>query len=272
MNFKTKALITIMTLACSAVNAFAADEADKKQCLQEAERCFTQANGLIDSSPSEAMELYNKSILNYKRLIDEFKIQNEHIYYNIANAWLMQGNIGKAILNYRRAEELDGSSTDINGNLNYARSLRADQIPIPVEKKVLETLFFWHYDFSLAGRFYGAVFFWWLSAAMIAMMVITKKKPLPAIAVCCVFIFCTLCLGGSVAYQMQHGKTDNFGVITSETAVARQGDGENYPESFAEPLHSGTEFKLLENRGSWYKIELGNGDTTWVDDGDAEII
>lgn len=272
MNFKIKVLITTTILLCLTLNIFAAETADQKQILQEAERCFTQANGLIDSSPAQAMELYNKSILNYKLLIDEFNIQNEHIYYNIANAWLMQSNIGKAILNYRRAEELDGNSTDINGNLNYARSLRIDQIPVPVEKKVLETLFFWHYDFSLASRYYGAIVFWWLSAVMISIMIITRKRPLPAIAVCCVLLFCTLCLAGSVTYQVQHGQIDNFGVITSETAVARQGDGENYPESFAEPLHSGTEFKLLENRGSWYKIELGNGDTAWVDNDDAEII
>ena len=62
------------------------------------------------------------------------------------------------------------------------------------------------------------------------------------------------------------------GVITLDSVVARQGDGENYPASFTEHLHSGTEFDLLEERRDWLRIELSSGDEAWIPIDSAGII
>ncbi len=265
--------LILLFITISSAFACAADTSSAQQssdCLQDAESSFREANNLIQTDSSKAMELYNKSILNFQKLIDDFGIKNKHLYYNIANAWLMQGNVGKAILNYRRAENLDSSSPDIVGNLNYARSLRTDRIPVPVEKKVLETLFFWHYDFSLKTRLAAAITFWWITCLLIATMIIIKKRPAPLLAVITISLLCTAAFSGSVAFDSFNNT--NYGVVTADQTIARQGDGENYPVSYAEPLHSGTEFRLLEKRQDWMKIELGNGDTTWVSDNDVELI
>jgi len=61
------------------------------------------------------------------------------------------------------------------------------------------------------------------------------------------------------------------GVITTEKVVARQGDGRNYPESFKDPLHAGTEFDLLERRGGWLHIRLVDNSDAWIPDNAAGL-
>ena len=46
--------------------------------------------------------------------------------------------------------------------------------------------------------------------------------------------------------------------------IARKGDGDTYEPSFKEPLHAGAEFKLMENRGEWYQVELADGQRCWI--------
>ena len=62
------------------------------------------------------------------------------------------------------------------------------------------------------------------------------------------------------------------GVITAEEVVARKGDGIAYQRSFVDPLHQGTEFRLLEERAGWYYIELTDGRTGWIPDTSAEMV
>jgi len=48
--------------------------------------------------------------------------------------------------------------------------------------------------------------------------------------------------------------------------------GRNYPPSFKEPLHEGTEFNLLEKRSGWFHIKLFDGSEGWIPDDSAETI
>jgi hypothetical protein len=54
------------------------------------------------------------------------------------------------------------------------------------------------------------------------------------------------------------------GVITAKEVVARKGDGTMYAPTFLDPLHSGTEFQCLEERGEWLHIELADGQACWI--------
>ena len=62
------------------------------------------------------------------------------------------------------------------------------------------------------------------------------------------------------------------GVITDRDVLARQGDGQNYPPSFKDPLHAGTEFDVLERRPGWLHIRLSDNNDGWIPDNTAELI
>ena len=62
------------------------------------------------------------------------------------------------------------------------------------------------------------------------------------------------------------------GVVLSDEVPARKGDSETYEPSFKEPLHAGTEFQLVEDRGNWYHIELADGRRCWLPASDVGLV
>jgi hypothetical protein len=66
--------------------------------------------------------------------------------------------------------------------------------------------------------------------------------------------------------------TAKEGVILAEEVAARKGDGESYSPSFAAPLHEGTEFVLLDERGDWLHIRLMDDRACWIPRSSAGII
>ena len=84
-------------------------------------------------------------------------------------------------------------------------------------------------------------------------------------------IIAALLLTSLASEAIQHQRI-RPGVIVNRQVVARKGDSETYEKSFTEPLHAGTEFKLLESRPDWLEIELADGRTCWVPINSAELV
>ena len=246
-----------------------ATKQDLQVLLEEANAAFRQANATEDRD--QARRLYEQAILLYEKIIVEGDVQNAKLYYNLGNAYLLKDDLGRAILNYRRAETLDGSDLNIRKNLAFARSRRIDRVAPGAERRVLETLFFWHYDFSLRTRFLLACLaFAGLSLALTAMLWLGRGPVNTTVAVATAALL--LALVGSVAVEADYRAETRFGVITAAEVVARQGDGPNYPPSFKDPLHAGTEFELVEQRPGWLHIQLSDGTDAWIPDHAAGIV
>jgi len=250
-------------------------EAEGAISEQEIYSQFREANELFDQGNigegAEAEKLYSEAILKFEKIINEGEIKNAGLYYNLANAYLLKGDIGRAIVNYRKSEKLDDSNPDIKKNLAFARSRRVDQVQVKTEKKVLQTLFFWHYDFPIKVRFFLAcLFFAILCLGLTAIIWLGKRTPLPAVCVVCGILM--LAFTGSVSVENSVSSRVNSGVIVAESVLPRQGDGHNYPPSFKDPLHSGTEFDLIKTQSGWHHIRLSDGSDGWIEQSAAELI
>lgn len=238
--------------------------------LGEANTMFQQANAAA-GNPDRAAELYGKAILLYEKIIEQGRIHNAKLYYNLANAYFLTNDLGRAILNYRRAELLDRGDVNIRNNLAFARSQRIDKVAVTAEKRVLETLFFWHYDFSRRTKFLLACLFFALGCATATVMLWLGRGPArTTIAVLCAIGF--VCFLASVAVEARQRSRTIHGVVTASEIVARQGDGLNYSVSFEDPLHAGTEFVLVERRPGWFHIELSDGSDAWIPDEAAGLV
>ena len=262
----------IVCLFLSATGALTAAELPKEQLYtlyNQANETFRQANSTKDSDQAE--RLYEKAILNFEKIIDQGHIENAKLYYNLANAYFLTGRLGKAILNYRRADKMDDSDGDIQKNLTFARSKRIDKIPVKTERRVLQTLFFWHYDFSLKTKFLLTCIFFGLICVSIILAIWLGRNNVFAISAI-IFAVLMICFLSSVVIEYKTNTGQISGVITVKEAVARQGDGQNYPPSFKDPLHEGTEFDLLEKRPDWYHIKLSDDSDGWIPEDSAELI
>ncbi|AQQ72175.1 hypothetical protein SMSP2_02556 [Limihaloglobus sulfuriphilus] len=236
--------------------------------LSRAEDTFRRAAA---ADGREAADLYQRAAVMYEQIINESQISNPGLYYNLGNCYLMSDDIGRAILNYRRAQRLDSSDPQIHKNLQYALSKRVDKIEVRVERRVLSRLLFWHYDFSLRSRFTAAVISYAVLMLLIAARLLFANARWTVPAAGLVFVI-FICLAGSAAVEHFGIGASRTGVILADSVTARQGNGENYPESFSEPLHEGTEFELLEKRIRWAHIRLFSGDDAWIPISSFELV
>jgi tetratricopeptide (TPR) repeat protein len=270
MKNHTLIILLLVLLVTTSASAALTNEQLNDLAL-DAHLLFRQGNQQAQQGSPQAEQLYDQAILHFQKIIDEGPVANPYLYYNIANAHLLKGDIGRAILNYRRAEQLGSSEPDLQKNLTFARTKRIDKIPVPTEKRVLQTLFFWHYDLAEKTRFFIACLCWTIACLAAAAMLFSSRLRWLRIPLALAMLL-LICLTASLTLNAYHRRANPQGVIIARSIIARQGDGEIYQPSFAEPLHSGTEFHLIKRQLDWLHIKLDNGTNTWIPTTAAEII
>ena len=78
-----------------------------------------QANNAYQNSD------YSTSIALYEELVDS-GIRDANVYFNLGNAYYENGQLGSALLNYRRAQQINPRDVDIGVNIALVRSERLD--------------------------------------------------------------------------------------------------------------------------------------------------
>jgi len=255
--FAVAAMIFLLAPPCAA----SLDQAGVQQLFQEANSLFRRGNELSRTDPAGARDSYRAAVIRFERIVDEGGIRNGKLFYDIGNAYFRLNDLGRAILHYRRAAQFLPGDTNLTQNLRYARSRRIDQMEEKQQTQVLKTLLFWHYDLSQRTRaalFAGFFAAFWMLASLRLFFADRVPRALPAACGGVALLFL-----GSLVLEAASG-SQGGGVILAEQVVARKGDGDTYEPSFNEPLHAGTEFALLENRGEWYQIELADGQRCWI--------
>ena len=260
-----------MLLLLSAVSLPAAmSDSELRTVFSEANGLFREANEVAAQNPIAAEDLYRRAALRFERLVDEGGVRNGKLYYNLGNAYFRANDVGRALLNYRRAELGIPHDLNLQQNLSAARANRLDTFQPTEQARVLRTLLFWHYDFSTRVRttiFASAALIFWLLATWRLFRPRAGPRTLLIGAGATAVLFL-----GSLLVDAYRQSEESPGVILAHEVVARKGDGESYEPSFKEPLHAGTEFLIWEERGGWRHVELPDGRRCWVPVGAGELV
>jgi tetratricopeptide (TPR) repeat protein len=223
-------------------------------------------------TPTEAMQLanqnyeagqYAEAAAIYETMI-ESGIHHSSVYYNLGNTYFKQEDIGRAILNYRRAVLLDPRDDDIRVNLNLARAQTIDKLEAPDEgawANLIKLIEEW-----LTLREAAAVaLLLWLTMAGLAVVAILKpslrRLSLAAIGVLAVFLIVGLVSMANRYYTRQNHPAAV--IVASQVDVTSGPGGTNqYLAEFT--LHTGAEVSLLESRPGWQRIALPGDLQGWV--------
>jgi len=231
---------------------------------------FDGANALIERAdvaqaddPRLAASLSAQAAALYRACIERGGIDNADLHADLGNAELRAGNVGLAIVSYRRAERLDPTNPIARAGLASARSgVRvlvepdAPRFAVDARRWVPRSIVF------------GAGLLAWLGLwGMLGLRAVgITRVPAGWITACAAAALVTL--GGQYAEQrtLYHGR---HAVVTAPEIVGRNGPNPiAYQPTFADPLVAGVECVLLETRDGWRRVRLRDGRTTWLP-GDA---
>lgn len=241
--------------------ARALDDQQQVEILNQAVQLYDDAAQIAKKDPEHAERLYLESAEKFQSLVNA-GIRNAKLYYNLGNVHLRLGNVGTAILNYRRAQQFDVSEPQLKNNLEFARSLCRTQIEQAGRSKLVQFAFFWHYNTNSRSRLLllaaAYVGFWGLLTLAIAF----PRPHWYYVAWPCAILCGALLVSVSVDAYGQ--KYIIEGVVVQDDVIVRKGNGEGFEPQFVEPLHQGVEFTLIETRGSWFHIRLPDGKQGWL--------
>jgi hypothetical protein len=243
--------------------------ADMRTKFANALAAFDEAQGLQTDHPDRARQLFRLAAQRFDSIIAS-GVVNGRLEFNSGNCYLQAGDLGNAILHYRRAQRLIPGDELLADNLGVARKRCLTTIQSTRRSAFLRNLFFWHYQTSVAGRTKVALL---LYVAVWGLLMVRNFLPRRAVTVS--VIACAVLAAGagvSVASTRWSDRNAPDGVVTAMDVVAHKGPGTAYQRQFEQPLQPGVEFTLRERRGDWHRIELADGKSGWIEAADAKIV
>jgi tetratricopeptide (TPR) repeat protein len=208
---------------------------------------------------------YKEAALAFKELADG-GVASAKLFYNLGNAYLKAGDLGRAILWYERARVLNGNDPDLLFNLSYARSLTKDT-DSSKGPALYRILFFWNYQLSrqtiLILAFVVNSLLWF--TLLLRMFIKSKKRPLGIAAL--VLVLPTLIFVFTTIYNYYETTRNQIAVILPEKVSVRSGFSEQSTELFV--LHAGTKVHIQKQRGDFLRISYSKDKIGWIKQVDA---
>ncbi len=259
---------------------------------------FDEAQQLQLDRPDRARRLFRSAARRFDNIVSA-GVVNGKLEFNLANCHLQAGDVGRAILHYRRAQRLIPGNVMLTDNLAVARSRCLTAIPPTPRSAFLRSVFFWHYQTSVAGRTKTALLAYiavWIllilysfgqaarptgtvrpasTAGRTSIVGSTFHTIFPRRTVCVAAVACAVLAGAagvSVGLTDWSDRNVPEGVVTTMDVAVYKGPGAGYKRQFEQPLQPGAEFTLRERRGVWCKIELADGKSGWIETAQMELV
>jgi tetratricopeptide (TPR) repeat protein len=217
---------------------------------------FLQANKLYEEGK------YSQAATMYESLIKAGQV-SPAVYFNAGNAWFKTGQLGRAIYDYRRAEQLAPRDPDIRANLEIARThAGTSSAALPGSRWTRWVSRVTLNEWACAAAAAAALFF----------IVLTARQISPAFGkssggLVCILaaggVFLLICLGLSINQQMLQ-KTS---IVIEPEAVVRRGPLEESQSAFT--AHDGVEMMVLGRDGDWLQVSDAAHHIGWLQQKDV---
>ncbi len=206
----------------------------------------------------------------YQQLADE-GYGDSIVFYNLGNAYYKSGDLGRAILNYLRAERLAPRDPDIQNNLQIARDGIVDPFERSEQSALAGSIRVPQLKLSLDELALIALGLWILFALMLLLLArrfsFRRLIGYASVVVALLLLAGTVSLGSGLSSESEDRKV----VVVAESVDVVGGPGVQYEAKFT--LHGGNEASLVETRGAWSRLRLAGGQLQgWVPADAVELV
>lgn len=250
--------IIVFGLLASALMVHAESEAlGPRERLEQALDEYAKA--LEETDRGARLAGFARAEAGFASLIER-GFQNAELYSNLGNASLQAEQVGRAVVAYHRALRLDPDATKARQNLAHIRSRLPSWVPRRTTPDLPQTLFFYR-RISQATRGTLAAGIFALGSLCFAISIRRREGVWRGAALAAGGIWSLLLASIVFDAEADH---PNLAVITADETLARSADSRLAALAYPEPLPSGVEVDILEERAEWTRIRLENGRDVWV--------
>ena len=247
-------LLAVAGLVC--VASLEVHALDREVRLAEAADAYAAA--LSEPDRSARLDGFARAQRAFASLVED-GVSTAALYADLGNAALQAQDRGSAVLAYHRALRLDPDHRAARQNLEHVRSRLPGWVPRPEAAEGFGGLF----DDRLLprpARARGAALAFLLGALGLVLAVRDRPGAWRGFSA-----FAFVVWGVLFASTFVEGARDRpLAVIVAAEAPARSADSALSALALPEPLPSGVEVDLLEERESWARVRLANGRDVWV--------
>ena len=215
------------------------------------DKLWDQANtAYINNDFPTAISLY-ETILSSGR-------QSGKLYYNLANAYFKEQEIGRAILNYNRALRLNPGNEDIRYNLQVAEKMTKDHIDAVPEffvktwlsnlRNLLSSTTWAVLSLVFLAAMLGSALFYLLSRRLV------RRK---------IGFY-----GTATAFLLAIDRTS--AVVLRDAVAVKSSPDQNSTDLFI--LHEGTKVEISDRLNGWCEITIADGKKGWMECSTFETI
>jgi tetratricopeptide (TPR) repeat protein len=171
-----------------------------------------------------------------------------NLFYNLGNAHFRNGDLGRAVLNYERALQLEREHPEAEANLRVTREqARALEFASGPMERYLRLADAGTYTVACA------ILFW------LAVLLLIWRARRAVLAAALLFAFA---LGCGFAAHAQEKWGDELAIVTGDTVEARVATADTAKSVLALP--PGSEVRILQRRGDWSYAALPNDQRGWI--------
>lgn len=227
----------------------------------ELSQSFYLANLLYkENKYAQAIEEYNKIIAN--------GYENGYLYYNLANSYFKNGQLGLAMLNYERARFFIPSDSDLKSNYDYTKSLLSlaqQEYPANLFLKNIDKIF---EGFGIdALTLLLSLIYTAFCIILILRIFIKKIKRFDALSIT---LLITLFTSTFIALNRRIDYLNNGAIAVNKEIDAKFEPFDSATIHFT--LSLGSKIKVIDAVNNWYKIKRSDEKTGWVNKSEVEMI
>jgi tetratricopeptide (TPR) repeat protein len=215
---------------------------------------FYEANRLYEGGK------YQQAAARYESILKQSGA-SAPLLFNLGNAYFKNGEIGRAIYNYRRAAKLAPRDPDIQANLRFARDriTGSSSVQPPIWTPLVR--YFTQNELSV-----GAALFFWI---YLALLTVSRWRPSfrpalrPYLSIFAVLFLSTIGLLIPAVAQEQ------VAIVTQSQVPVHLGPLAESQTAFTAP--DGTELHIENRRDNWLQVSDRSNRTGWVESSQVAI-